>query len=101
MQRKTIAETLQAEIAKVGSIKRVARETGLGYATVHRFATQDAELRLPAVQSLADYFGLELTKRETAKTPPKKPATKSAKSVATKRKETAATKKRTTKKRTR
>ena len=91
MKRKTIAETLQAEIAKVGSLKRVARETGLGYATVHRFATEGAELRLPSVQTLADYFDLQLTKRGTAPAPD---------TAARKRKKTATTTKRTTKKRT-
>jgi hypothetical protein len=75
MKQRTISDILRAEIAEVGSIKRVSRETGLPYAVVHGFATSGTDIQMPTVQALVDYFGLVLVKKELVK-PPKKTAKK-------------------------
>ncbi len=87
MKQRTITEILRSEIAEVGSIKRVSRETGLPYAVVHGFATSGTDIKMATVQALADYFGMALVKKESVKPPKKtakkqrakKPATRTAK----------------------
>jgi len=60
----TIDKTLKRCIAESGeSLYRIAKDAGIDYATVHRFANENRDARLSVIQRLADYFDLELCPR--------------------------------------
>jgi len=49
--------------ASCESLYRIAKDAGIDYATVHRFANEDRDARLRGIPRLADYFDLELCPR--------------------------------------
>ncbi len=60
----TIEETLRKAILKSGKSRfQIAKETGVTEAQLCRFM-QGKTLTLPSAQKLADFFGLELTKKK-------------------------------------
>ena len=61
----TIEETLKRCIEDSGeTIYRIAKDSGIDYATVHRFVNEHRDARLSVIQKLADYFELELRPRK-------------------------------------
>ena len=62
---KTMTEVLrQAVIDSEIPMLRLSNETGIVRASLIRFVRGDQSLRLDMADKLAEYFGLELTKRD-------------------------------------
>jgi hypothetical protein len=62
----TMTETLRAAIRDSGlSAYRISQDTGLVVTSIIRFTNGETSLRLDKADVLADYFGLELTRRKT------------------------------------
>jgi transcriptional regulator with XRE-family HTH domain len=60
-----VSETLRLAILASGrSLYRIAKDSGVDYATVHRFVNGRRSLSVPALDRLAEYLGLELTRRK-------------------------------------
>lgn len=63
--RAPISDLLRQSIAESGvPLLVLQRETGVTRASIMRFVRGDQTLRLDIADKLADYFGLELTKRK-------------------------------------
>ena len=64
---KTVSGCLRWQIEHCGKTRyQIAKETGVDQAALHRFIVGKTGLNLDTVDTLADYFGLEL--RPKAKT---------------------------------
>lgn len=60
-----MTETLRAAIRDSGlSAYRISKDTGLVVTSIIRFAEGETSLRLDKADVLANYLGLELTKRK-------------------------------------
>jgi hypothetical protein len=44
------------------SLYRIAKDSGIPYAVLQRFANADKQIKADAADKLADYFGMRLTK---------------------------------------
>ncbi len=44
------------------SLYRVAKDSGVPYAVVYRFASGERQIKMDAADKLADYFGMRLTR---------------------------------------
>ena len=61
MQPATVSEVLRTEIERSGlSLYRVAKNSGVGYTTLHRFMHRERTLSMEALDKLCDSMGLEL-----------------------------------------
>jgi hypothetical protein len=61
---KAVSETLRQSIQECGQTRyRIAQETGIAESVLSRFVTGETRLSLNAVDTLCEYFQLELTKR--------------------------------------
>jgi hypothetical protein len=73
---RTVSQVLRSRVrreVKRTSIKRIATETGLPYACVHGFATDDdTGLHSRAVDVLCSHFGLTLSDAEPTRKPKRK-----------------------------
>ncbi|MBN2559407.1 MAG: helix-turn-helix domain-containing protein [Phycisphaerae bacterium] len=65
MPKDSLIRAIRAAIAKdPRSLYRLAKDAGLPYGTVHRFATKErTELGLRTASAICDALGLHLTKR--------------------------------------
>jgi hypothetical protein len=60
-----VSEALRlAVLASDRTLYRIAKDAGVGYATLHRFINGTRSLSVPALDRLAEYLGLELTRRK-------------------------------------
>ena len=50
------------------SLYRIAKESGVAYQVLHRFARGERDLTLETATRLADYFGMRLTRPRRPKT---------------------------------
>jgi hypothetical protein len=62
----TVTETLRQKVKEHGAY-RTAKETGLQYKTLREFLIGDIVPNGRAIDTLADYFGLELTPKTKPK----------------------------------
>ena len=68
----TISEQLRETIADSGlTLYRIAKDSGVSFSIVHRFASGERAVKLSTADQLAEYFGMRLTK-----TMPRTPQTK-------------------------
>ena len=59
----SLTAQLRSAIKTSGAtLYRVAKDSGVPYAVVHRFATGQRQVKLAAADKLAEYFGMRLTK---------------------------------------
>ncbi len=65
----TMTDVLRAAIQESGlSAYRISKDTGLVVTSIIRFTNGETSLRLDKADALAEYFGLELTKRTRKQT---------------------------------
>jgi hypothetical protein len=65
MKKKTVSETLLKAIKDSGlSLYRIAKDAGIGYAMLHRFATGERGLSQDTIDILCEHFNLELKKKK-------------------------------------
>lgn len=58
----TLTDQLRKAIENSGaSLYRIAKDSGVPYAVVHRFANDERSITLPVADKLAAYFGMRLT----------------------------------------
>jgi transcriptional regulator with XRE-family HTH domain len=61
----TMTEVIKAAIERSGLTRyRIATDTGIGETSLMRFMRGETSLRLDRADVLAEYLGLELTKRK-------------------------------------
>ena len=59
----SLSETLRDEIRKCGeTLYRVAKDSGVAYATLHRFMAGKRTIGSPAIDKLCAYLGLRLAR---------------------------------------
>jgi len=59
----SLTQQLHEAIAGSGvTLYRVAKDTGIPYAVVHRFARGERSINLETADKLADFFGMHLTR---------------------------------------
>jgi transcriptional regulator with XRE-family HTH domain len=64
-RKPTMTDVLKAAIAESGLTRyRIAKDTGIDEAALMRFMRGETSLRLDRADVLAEYLGLELTKRK-------------------------------------
>jgi plasmid maintenance system antidote protein VapI len=62
-QSGTMSETLRRAIKESGvTLYRVAKDSGVSYPTLHRFANHGGGLAMAAADKLCKYFGLKLSR---------------------------------------
>jgi hypothetical protein len=44
------------------TLYRIAKDSGVPYAVLHRFAVGERQIKMDAADKLADYFGMRLTR---------------------------------------
>ena len=54
-----MTELLREELAKAGSVRAVARATGLTHVALAKFLKGEQSLRLDLADTLADFFNIE------------------------------------------
>jgi hypothetical protein len=58
-----VSETLRQAVRESGlTLYRVAKDSGVSYATLHRFMARGRALSLDGVDKLCKYLGLKLTR---------------------------------------
>jgi plasmid maintenance system antidote protein VapI len=63
-----LQEQLREAIEKSGlSLYRIAKDSGVAYQVLHRFANRERDLTLETASKLADYFGMRLTRPKRPK----------------------------------
>lgn len=61
----TISDTVRTTIQNSGlSLYRIAKDSGVAYAQLHRFASGERGISMDAMDRLCDYLGLHLVKRK-------------------------------------
>lgn len=65
----SISDQLREAVRACGSVYAVARDSGVNQSSLNRFMNGERDLRLTAVDKLANYFGLELRPRRTPRRP--------------------------------
>jgi len=59
----SLTQQLREAIAGSGvTLYRVAKDTGIPYAVVHRFANGERSINLETADRLAEFFGMHLTR---------------------------------------
>ena len=59
----SLTAQLRSAIKNSGvSLYRIAKDSGVSYTVLHRFATGGRQIKADAADKLADYFGMKLTK---------------------------------------
>lgn len=59
----SITAQLRSAIKDSGAtLYRIAKDSGVSYAVVHRFASGERQIKLDAADKLAEYFGMKMTK---------------------------------------
>ncbi len=59
----TLTAQLRKAIRDSGlSLYRIAKDSGVPYAVLQRFANADRQIKMAAADKLAEYFGMRLTK---------------------------------------
>jgi transcriptional regulator with XRE-family HTH domain len=65
LPRKPLSEALRAAIRSRGeTMYRVAKDSGVPYATLHRFLAGKRSVSLEVFEKLCEYLNLELKERE-------------------------------------
>lgn len=65
---KTMTEELRKSVADSGlSLYRIAKDSGVPHAAMHRFVNDGRDLKLSTADKLAAYFGLRLVGKESTK----------------------------------
>jgi ribosome-binding protein aMBF1 (putative translation factor) len=64
----SLTTELQKAIETSGlSLYRIAKDSGISYSVLHRFANNERQVKLDAGDKLAEYFGMRLTKPQKPK----------------------------------
>ena len=62
-KERTVSETLREEVRSCGqTLYRVAKDSGVAYATLHRFMAGKRTIGSPAIDKLCAYLGLRLAR---------------------------------------
>ena len=65
----TLQDQLRQAIEDSGlTLYRIAKDSGVAYQVLHRFARGERDLTLETATKLADYFGMRLTRPRRPKT---------------------------------
>ncbi len=63
-----LQDQLREAIADSGlTLYRIAKDAGIAYPVLHRFASGERDLTLETASRLADYFGMRLTRPKRPK----------------------------------
>jgi transcriptional regulator with XRE-family HTH domain len=78
MMRKTNGMSLTGELRDAiessgVTLYRIAKDSGVSYAVLHRFANGERQIKLDSADKLADYFGMRLMKPKRSRPPKTQP----------------------------